>query len=43
MIARYGLFGVFADIALTLNVVLLIAALTLFGATLTLPASPASS
>jgi protein-export membrane protein SecD len=37
MIARYGLFGVFADIALTLNVVLLMAALTLFNATLTLP------
>ena len=37
MIARYGLFGVFADIALTLNIVLLFAALTLFGATLTLP------
>jgi preprotein translocase subunit SecD len=37
MIARYGLFGVFADIALTLNVILLMAALTLFGATLTLP------
>jgi protein-export membrane protein SecD len=37
MIARYGLFGVFADVALTLNVVLLLAALTLFGATLTLP------
>ncbi|HXL99751.1 MAG TPA: protein translocase subunit SecD, partial [Rhizomicrobium sp.] len=37
MIARYGLFGVFADVALTLNVVLLFAALTLFGATLTLP------
>jgi len=37
MIARYGLFGLFADIALTLNVVLLLAALTLFGATLTLP------
>jgi len=37
MIARYGLFGVFADVALTLNVVLLMAALTLFGATLTLP------
>ncbi|HXC54387.1 MAG TPA: protein translocase subunit SecD [Rhizomicrobium sp.] len=37
MIARYGLFGVFADIALTLNIVLLMAALTLFGATLTLP------
>jgi len=37
MIARYGLFGIFADVALTLNVVLLLAALTLFGATLTLP------
>ncbi|MGA7674502.1 MAG: protein translocase subunit SecD [Rhizomicrobium sp.] len=37
MIARYGLFGVFADVALTLNVVLLLAILTLFGATLTLP------
>ncbi len=37
MILRYGLFGFFADIALTLNVVLLLAALTLFGATLTLP------
>ncbi len=37
MIARYGLFGLFADIALTLNVVLLMAALTLFNATLTLP------
>ncbi len=37
MIARYGLFGLFADIALALNVILLMAALTLFGATLTLP------
>jgi protein-export membrane protein SecD len=37
MIARYGMFGVFADIALTFNVVLLIAILTLLGATLTLP------
>jgi protein-export membrane protein SecD len=37
MIARYGLFGLFADVALTLNIVLLMAALTLFGATLTLP------
>jgi SecD/SecF fusion protein len=37
MIARYGLFGLFADLALTLNVVLLLAILTLFGATLTLP------
>jgi SecD/SecF fusion protein len=37
MILRYGLFGLFANIALTLNVVLLLAALTAFGATLTLP------
>jgi protein-export membrane protein SecD len=37
MIARYGLFGLFADVALTFNVVLLLAALTAFGATLTLP------
>jgi preprotein translocase subunit SecD len=37
MILRYGLFGLFADVALTLNVVLLLAVLTLFGATLTLP------
>jgi protein-export membrane protein SecD len=37
MILRYGMFGLFADIALTLNVVLLLATLTAFGATLTLP------
>ena len=37
MFARYGLFGVFADMALALNVMLLIAILTLFQATLTLP------
>jgi SecD/SecF fusion protein len=37
MVARYGLFGLFADIALTLNIILLFAVLTLFGATLTLP------
>jgi protein-export membrane protein SecD len=37
MVLRYGLFGLFADIALTLNIVLLFAALTMFGATLTLP------
>ncbi|HEY1836656.1 MAG: protein translocase subunit SecD [Rhizomicrobium sp.] len=37
MVARYGLFGLFADIALALNIILLFAALTLFGATLTLP------
>ncbi|HEX4636360.1 MAG TPA: protein translocase subunit SecD [Rhizomicrobium sp.] len=37
MVLRYGLFGLFADLALTLNVVLLLATLTAFGATLTLP------
>lgn len=37
MFLRYGLFGLFADVALTLNVVLLMAVLTMFGATLTLP------
>jgi preprotein translocase subunit SecD len=37
MVARYGLFGLFADLALTLNVILLLGALTAFGATLTLP------
>jgi protein-export membrane protein SecD len=37
MILRYGLFGVFADIALVLNIVFLMAILTAFGATLTLP------
>jgi len=37
MILRYGLFGLFANIALALNVILLLAILTAFGATLTLP------
>ncbi len=37
MVMRYGLFGLFADIALTMNVILLLALLTLLGATLTLP------
>ena len=37
MLGRYGLFGVFADVALTFNIILLIAVLTLLGATLTLP------
>ena len=37
MVLRYGLFGIFADVALTLNVILLLALLTLLGATLTLP------
>ncbi|MEI9931886.1 MAG: protein translocase subunit SecD [Rhizomicrobium sp.] len=37
MIGRYGLFGVFADVALVFNIILLVAMLTLLGATLTLP------
>ncbi|HTJ58067.1 MAG TPA: protein translocase subunit SecD [Devosiaceae bacterium] len=37
MIAAYGLFGLFADISLVLNVVLILASLSLLGATLTLP------
>jgi SecD/SecF fusion protein len=37
MLIAYGLFGVFANMALILNVVLIVALLTLLGATLTLP------
>ncbi len=37
MVLRYGLFGLFADVALMLNIVFLMAILTGFGATLTLP------
>ncbi len=37
MILAYGRFGLFADIALTVNVVLIFAMLTLLQATLTLP------
>ena len=37
MIAAYGLFGVFADIAVILNVVVILGALSMLGATLTLP------
>lgn len=37
MVALYGLFGIFANIALVLNAVLLIAILSLLGATLTFP------
>jgi SecD/SecF fusion protein len=37
MVLRYGLFGLFADIAMGLNVVLLMAILTTLGSTLTLP------
>lgn len=37
MIASYGLFGIFAVCALVINIILLIAALSMFQATLTLP------
>ncbi|GLQ57605.1 protein translocase subunit SecD [Devosia nitrariae] len=37
MLIAYGLFGVFANIALVLNIVMVIGALSLLGATLTLP------
>ncbi len=37
MVIYYGMFGLFADIALTLNLVLLVALLSLLQATLTLP------
>ena len=37
MILAYGLFGVFADIAVMLNVVVILGALSMLGATLTLP------
>lgn len=37
MIVVYKMFGIFANIALTINVILIIAILSLFGATLTLP------
>ena len=37
MIASYGLFGVFAIIALTINMAMLLGGLTMIGATLTLP------
>lgn len=37
MAIYYSLFGIFADIALLLNVILIIATLSLFGATLTMP------
>jgi preprotein translocase subunit SecD len=37
MVLSYGLFGIFADIALLLNVALIFAALSAIGATLTLP------
>ena len=37
MIASYGLFGVFASIAVMVNVVLILAVMSMMGATLTLP------
>jgi protein-export membrane protein SecD len=37
MVVLYGLFGIFANVALVLNAILLIAILSLFGATLTFP------
>src|SRR4029077_16834350 len=37
MVLAYGLFGIFADIALLFNLILTIAILSVFGATLTLP------
>ena len=37
MVASYGLFGVFANIALAVNMTLLIALMSTIGATLTLP------
>jgi len=37
MVLYYGLFGVIADLALLLNLVLIVAAMSLLGATLTLP------
>ncbi|QYO78289.1 protein translocase subunit SecD [Devosia salina] len=37
MVLAYGLFGVFADLAVIINVVLILGALSMLGATLTLP------
>ncbi|MBL4614206.1 MAG: SecD/SecF family protein translocase subunit, partial [Magnetovibrio sp.] len=37
MFIYYGRFGLFADVALVMNMVLIVALLSLFGATLTLP------
>jgi SecD/SecF fusion protein len=37
MVAAYGMFGLFADISLVLNVILILASLSLLGSTLTLP------
>jgi len=37
MVVAYGLFGFFADISLVLNIILILASLSVLGATLTLP------
>src|SRR6185312_10792313 len=37
MVIAYGLFGIFADISLVLNIVLILGSLSILGATLTLP------
>ena len=37
MIATYGIFGVFADLALAVHILLIFASMVLLGATLTLP------
>lgn len=37
MLLAYRVFGIFANIALTMNILLLIACMSIFGATLTLP------
>ena len=37
MLITYGIFGVFADIALAVHILLIFAAMVLLGATLTLP------
>jgi SecD/SecF fusion protein len=37
MVVAYGLFGLFADISLVLNIVLILGSLSILGATLTLP------
>jgi SecD/SecF fusion protein len=37
MVVAYGLFGLFADISLVLNIILIVASLSLLGSTLTLP------
>ncbi len=42
MVATYGFFGFVAIVAVTVNVLMLLGLLSLIGATLTLPASPAS-